>query len=373
MPEPIPAHVVTGPLGSGKTTAIARLLADKPPEEDWVVLLNEFSDAGIDALTVASAARGAFDVRLVPGGCLCCAGEQDFRRNLQELVTQRRPQRILVEPSGLGHPAGIVEELLGWESTGQLQLAGIVALLDPLRLRDGGPARDSEAHAQVEIADALALSKADLADAADLARFEAFAAQLYPRKAWFGPLVEGRIPPVALEPRQASVARAAMPRSLRPALHQAERQPASPGHHEHELALGRFDEQVVADAEIAAANGLRREVRHLGRRAVRWVFPRAVAFSREPLMRLLAAAGAGSGSGAVADGPQRASGVLRLKGVFRVAEDEWLLVQPDAHGSVSVRPSSWRRDSRVELLLDGASADEPLAWDAAWLDAQQRR
>ena len=55
MAEPIPAHVVTGPLGSGKTTAIARLLAAKPPGQNWVVLLNEFSEAGIDALTVASA------------------------------------------------------------------------------------------------------------------------------------------------------------------------------------------------------------------------------------------------------------------------------------------------------------------------------
>ena len=185
VPAAIPAHVVTGPLGSGKTTAIARLLAEKPPQQDWVVLLNEFSDAGIDALTVASAARGAFDVRLVPGGCLCCAGEQDFRRNLQELVTTRRPDRILVEPSGLGHPAGIVEELLGWEATGRLRLAGIVALVDPQRLRDDAAlAPGSEAYAQIEIADALALSKADLADGEDLRRFEALAASLFPAAGW---------------------------------------------------------------------------------------------------------------------------------------------------------------------------------------------
>ena len=111
MSGPVPVWVVTGPLGCGKTTILAHLMADKPPDKRWVVLLNEFTDAGIDALTVAAAAQGAYDVRLVPGGCLCCAGEADFRRTLQELLAPEGnpPARILVEPSGIGHPAGIVE------------------------------------------------------------------------------------------------------------------------------------------------------------------------------------------------------------------------------------------------------------------------
>lgn len=345
MPAAIPAHVVTGPLGSGKTTAIARLLAEKPPQQDWVVLLNEFSDAGIDALTVASAARGAFDVRLVPGGCLCCAGEQDFRRNLQELVTTRRPDRILVEPSGLGHPAGIVEELLGWEATGRLRLAGIVALVDPQRLRDDAAlAPGSEAYAQIEIADALALSKADLADGEDLRRFEALAASLYPPRAWSGPVLEGRLPPEAFEPLR-TAARAPVSASRSPR-HEAERL--------HRSAAGE---------EITAANGRRREVHHIGHRAIRWVFPRAVEFSRPRLASLLAAAGAGA--------PPLGGGIARLKGVFRTAEDEWIIAQLERHG-VAMRPTSWRRDSRVELLLDGDAPCEPAAWDAAWLGTQCR-
>ncbi len=72
-PPPIPTHVITGSLGVGKTTAIARLFAAKPESERWVVILNEFTESGIDVLTVAGQARGEFDVRLVPDGCLCCA------------------------------------------------------------------------------------------------------------------------------------------------------------------------------------------------------------------------------------------------------------------------------------------------------------
>jgi G3E family GTPase len=350
MAEPIPAHVVTGPLGSGKTTAIARLLAAKPPEQNWVVLLNEFSEAGIDTLTVASAARGAFDVRLVPGGCLCCAGEQDFRRNLLELVTVTRPDRIVIEPSGLGHPGGIVDELLGHEAQGRLRLAGIVALVDPRRLREGGLPPGSEALAQVEIADSLALSKADLATDADRASFESLVAGLFPAKAWSGPLVAGLIPPEAFAPLRLGARGAGLVPGARLA--------RPHGHDPAGVAAG--------DGGAAAANGVRREVSHLGHRALSWVFPRSVEFSRRRLEGLLAATrpeGPGVEGGAAS--------FVRLKGVFRVGEDDWVLAQAGDQ-FFDLRPTSWRRDSRVELLVAGTASFEVADWDAGWLQCQRR-
>lgn len=201
MSAPIPAWVVTGPLGCGKTTLIAGLLAAKPADEHWAVLLNEFTDAGIDALTVAAAARGPYDVRLIPGGCLCCAGEADFRRTLQELVAGPRPARILVEPSGIGHPAGIVEELLAHQAAGGILLEGVLGLVDPASLAagastDGASVRDERdelALATAEIADVLALAKADLATPAQIAAFEARAAALFPAKRRIGQVVQGQI------------------------------------------------------------------------------------------------------------------------------------------------------------------------------------
>ena len=353
MAEPIPAHVVTGPLGSGKTTAIGRLLAAKPPGQNWVVLLNEFSEAGIDTLTVASAARGAFDVRLVPGGCLCCAGEQDFRRNLHELVTVTRPDRILIEPSGLGHPGGVVDELLGHEAQGRLRLAGIVALVDPRRLREGGLPPGSEALAQVEIADSLALSKADLATDADLARFEALAASLFPAKAWSGPLVAGLIPSEALEPAHL-VARAA---------------PQARPHGHERPSSGLLP--APDEGGLAVANGVRREVRRLGHRALSWVFPRSVEFSRRRLEGLLAAAGTEDAAASPSGAEGRAAPIARLKGVFRVGEDDWVLAQAGDR-FLDLRPTSWRRDSRVELLVGGSEPFEAGDWDAGWLQCQRR-
>ncbi len=102
---------------------------------------------------------------------------------------------------------------------------------------------------------------------------------------------------------------------------------------------------------------------HVGHRALRWVFPRAQAFSRERLAGLLATLGGDAGP---------LGRVVRLKGVLRISEDEWLLAQVSAQG-FDLRPSSWRRDSRVEVLLDDpARASDARDWDAAWQRVQPR-
>jgi G3E family GTPase len=74
MSESIPDNIITGALGAGKTTAIAQLLASKAAREPWLVILNEFTDTGIDALTLATSARGAYE------GCTSIA-----RRSKREL------------------------------------------------------------------------------------------------------------------------------------------------------------------------------------------------------------------------------------------------------------------------------------------------
>jgi len=75
-------------------------MSHKPEHELWVVILNEFTDAGIDALSVAQSAHGSFDVRLVAGGCLCCVGQLDFGKQLREILRTLKPARLLIEPSG---------------------------------------------------------------------------------------------------------------------------------------------------------------------------------------------------------------------------------------------------------------------------------
>ncbi len=352
-PLPIPVWVITGPLGVGKTTVIARLLADKPPHEDWVVLLNEFTDAGIDALTVAAAARGAFDVRLIPGGCLCCTGEADFRRTLLELIATRRPARILVEPSGIGHPVGIVEEILAHEAQGDLRLEWVLALLDAPRLAllNTRDAESSAATAAVQIADGVALTKGDQVDSTTRAQFNGAMQSIYPPKQWTGVIERGSLPEDFFELKREDI--------------QRDQMPAHPGaihtHHTHPETMAGITTAEIRTEMVPVAEGERHSVVRLGRMGARWIFPRSVAFSRTRLASVLAAGAAPLGE---------AAGVLeRFKAVVRVTDDEWLLVQW-VEGELSMSATAWRRDNRLELQCVPGSAWSAAEWDQLWLRCQ---
>jgi G3E family GTPase len=67
---PVPTHIVTGALNSGKTSGILHWLASKPPEEVWAVIVNEWGAVGIDA--AALDAHANVTVRQLAGGCMCC-------------------------------------------------------------------------------------------------------------------------------------------------------------------------------------------------------------------------------------------------------------------------------------------------------------
>jgi G3E family GTPase len=379
LPTPFPVHVLTGPLGVGKTTAIAHLLGNKAEEERWAVILNEFTETGIDALTLAAAARGAYDVRLVPGGCLCCASELDFTRTLVQLVQEQRPVRLLVEPSGIGHPAAIAEELLQHEARGHLQLAGIICLLDGLRAArlwaEWQATLDAEAAGttppersverdQFEVADVVVLSKADVATPEQRAAFEALANAAYPPKRWVGEMTQGELPAEALLPR-GNVGRPAVFLPARPTLHAA-------AQHDH----GGRDEAVALHWPASGEGEVvRRITRRLGRVGVSWVFPTGWIFAKLPLLRFLEKhpVGAADAGARVSQGAAAVTcTVERAKGVVRTGPYAWWSLQAFA-GGVGARESQWRLDSRLEVMFLPAAEEAGLSDAiAAWEQALQQ-
>lgn len=90
-----------GFLGVGKTTAILDLFKQKPKNENWAVLVNEFGKIGIDGAIYSAA---GITVKEVAGGCLCCAVGLPFQVSVNRLLKEVRPDRLLIEPTGLGHP-----------------------------------------------------------------------------------------------------------------------------------------------------------------------------------------------------------------------------------------------------------------------------
>ncbi len=190
MYRDIPAQLITGFLGSGKTTAIRHLLQLAPTGERWAVLVNEFGKVGVDGALLESA--GA-TVREVAGGCLCCVTSQAFTIGLGRLIREAKPHRILIEPSGLGHPRRLLEQLQAPPWQGVLDLRATLTLVDARQLGDARYREHPIFRQQIELADVLLGSKADTYAEADREALLDLAASAQPPKACVAFIEQGRI------------------------------------------------------------------------------------------------------------------------------------------------------------------------------------
>ncbi|HEY4294862.1 MAG TPA: GTP-binding protein [Paraburkholderia sp.] len=166
----IPVDLVTGFLGSGKTTLINVVLRE-PSFAGALVIVNEFGEVGIDQQLFA---QPSDDVVLLDSGCLCCAATGSLKDTLIDLVLRRAKgdvpafSRVIVETSGLANPAPLVGTLLGDSAiTARFELHQVLTLIDALHGVDT-LARYREARYQVAHADRLLITKAQLVDDATL-------------------------------------------------------------------------------------------------------------------------------------------------------------------------------------------------------------
>lgn len=159
MRNPIPTNIITGFLGSGKTTAILDILQRKPAEEKWAVLVNEFGEIGIDGAILSSSGAA---IREVAGGCMCCVGNLPMQVALNNLIAKVQPDRLLIEPSGLGHPQEIIDILSGGQYAELLDLRAVICLLDPRKLRDTRYIEHPIFNDQLRVADIIVANKTDL-------------------------------------------------------------------------------------------------------------------------------------------------------------------------------------------------------------------
>lgn len=327
------AHVITGSFGAGKTTAIRRLMSGKPAEEFWVVILNEFTDAGIDALSVAQSANGSYDVRLVAGGCLCCVGELEFGKQLRDILKSQKPTRLLIEPSGAGHAADIVDELALYEAQGALTLDSVICLVDALDAARILAHRESSEWSQIQSADVLLLSKADLAGPPERQAFADIAAVQYPTKAFVGDCTQGILPGEALQRYERSSGFSLIRNTAETS-------------------------STILEFPVNGLPGTETQLSQLGLWAVNWTLPRELTFSRvviEPRINWMLEA--------------YQDWLKRLKGVFRTGPGPSWLIQSHGRG-LSAEDSAYRRDSRLEVVFAGKPTEEFLeGWRSMLRDA----
>lgn len=159
----IPTNVITGFLGVGKSTAILQLLKQKPDNERWAILVNEFGEVGIDGSLIRgseSEAAGVF-IREVPGGCMCCAAGLPMQIALNRLLTQARPHRLLIEPTGLGHPQEVLAVLSAEHYRTVLDLRATITLVDARKVASPRYTEHATFNQQLAIADVIVANKAD--------------------------------------------------------------------------------------------------------------------------------------------------------------------------------------------------------------------
>ncbi len=182
--------MVMGFLGAGKTTAILNLLKQKPANVKWAVLVNEFGQVGIDGAIFA--ASGAI-VREVPGGCLCCSVGLPFQVAINRLITEVKPDRLLIEPTGLGHPKRVLDMLTDGYFRTVLDVRASICLVDPRKLGDSRYTSHENFVDQIALGDVLVANKMDLADKAATQLFERWADGSRPRKAVVAQTVQGQL------------------------------------------------------------------------------------------------------------------------------------------------------------------------------------
>jgi len=175
----IPTNVISGFLGAGKTTAIQYLLKHKPVNEVWAVIVNEFGQIGIDGALLKN---DSVEIKEIAGGCLCCVGSQSLSVGLNQIIRTIKPQRIIIEPTGLGHPAKLLESLTGEFYQSVIDLKATINLLDARQLNDDRYTTNETFIDQSNLADILVASKLDTYSEADKDAFSAYASQFEPAK-----------------------------------------------------------------------------------------------------------------------------------------------------------------------------------------------
>jgi G3E family GTPase len=165
----LPVTVLTGFLGSGKTTVLNRLL-QRPELADTIVFINEFGEIGLDHLLVE---RASETLTLLNNGCLCCTVRGDLVATFADLAARRARgeigayRRIVVETTGLADPAPILHTMMADPAVAERHpLASVVTTVDAV---NGGATLDAhpEALKQAAVADRILLTKTDLLDGAD--------------------------------------------------------------------------------------------------------------------------------------------------------------------------------------------------------------
>jgi G3E family GTPase len=362
----IPTNLITGFLGSGKTSAIHSLLQHRKPDERWAILINEYGMVSLDHILVNDSEDDAgVQVDELAGGCFCCTLSMALPIALARLIRRTKPHRIILEPTGSGHPAAVIDLLRTGRLAELLELKTTICLIDPRDYENPRITNKEVFRDQIQMADIVAINFTDKCERAQIDRCRQFIENQDPPKLRIAETEHGRLDPAWLEltdivvrPPQFGSAHAVDPAHGHDSRHSIDSsesvnsEPPSGSSLPQPLAVVSLgidtseaptdgtlkDHYLKVDAEPTAGRPVRLQNEGLGQSACGWIFSRDEVFRRNDLFDLLGSLP-----------------LLRLKGVFHCQDDWWSLQRRGS--DTRFERTAYRRDSRLELIVDGPAPD----------------
>ncbi len=370
--ERIPTNLITGFLGAGKTSAIQSLLPFRPPQERWAVLVNEYGMVSLDHILIGEAeggstgADGGVHIDELAGGCFCCTLSMALPLLLARIVRKVKPHRILLEPTGSGHPASVIDLLRTGRLSELLELRATICLVDPRDYENPRITSSQVFQDQIQMADVVALNFSDKCPRDQIDRCRKFVDDQYPPKILVGETSFGRLQPEWLDVTS-TVGR--LPLWPHAHLHpvppdqntHAPHHAADAPHHAADAALNPAGHEGNRQAAATAVPSeplvalqrppepgkpVRFENEGLGQFACGWIFSAEDVFDRDRLLDLLGAL----------------PSVVRLKGVFHCRDDWWSVQRRGL--DTRFQRSAYRRDSRLEVIAE--------QYSGGWSDVEQQ-
>ena len=155
--------IISGFLGAGKTTFIKKLLEEAIAGEQVVLIENEFGEIGIDGGFLKNS---GIEIREMNSGCICCSLVGDFGKSLEEVLTKYQPDRVIIEPSGVGKLSDVMKAVRDVASTLDVVLNSAVTIVDASKCKMYMKNFGEFFNNQIENAGTVVLSRTDVVDAA---------------------------------------------------------------------------------------------------------------------------------------------------------------------------------------------------------------
>ena len=148
--------IISGFLGAGKTTFIKKMIDEVFTGEKLVLIENEFGEVGIDGGFLKDA---GIQITEMNSGCICCSLVGDFGRNLHEVIGKYHPDRILIEPSGVGKLSDVMKSVIDVEKEEDVKLNGLITVVNALKASKQMKAFGEFFNNQIEYATTVVLSR----------------------------------------------------------------------------------------------------------------------------------------------------------------------------------------------------------------------